>query len=358
MAAWVPLALDGSAASLGTLGRWLTEPSDIITAPSEAAVSSSDALVHCFPRNWPAVFKQNATLKALVNGQLHGVRCRAIAVPPAGPDASIGKAVAVSLAPFHSFSNAERITVALPEWKIVKGFAVFEVLSETAGSSFVAIRHWWNVSPSGAWLDLSPSLVPSCTAGKILLVESRHGEKPESPLRGSGQAFAISLAQRFAGHAAVDVDLPKVHNVEANAEQPASKLEDPTDPEVIRSGAPPPPVLGDAPLPPPLLPVEQATSTGHETIDKPAPTGHHTVDADGTAAACRMLSQGEAGAANAHDSSDAAGEGRPAGQESPVVSAVEQEEGEAGYSDALAALEARQVLNLSSHSPPPAQCHL
>ena len=195
----VPLSLEGTPASIGALGRWLCESDDVIATEGESLVLSTAALNLGFPRDWPAVFKQSAALRRLVNVVLKGTRCRAISHPPCGSDADIGAVHASGAQPMHSFSNAERLCVALPSWKLVKGFAVFERLDAQAGTSFVAIRHWWNMSPSGTWLDFTPVLAPACCAGKLLLIESTLGEKPEAPLRGSGQEFAIALADRLAG---------------------------------------------------------------------------------------------------------------------------------------------------------------
>lgn len=197
----VPLALDNHVASVGTRGRWLSDPADVVATDGQL-VQQASALHLGFPRAWPAVFKQSHILRELVNAKLQGKRCRAIAVPPSGADAMIGAAHAAGLQPLHSFSNAERLTTALPEWQLVKGFAVFERLDAPAGAAFVAVRHWWVSSPAGTWLDFTPSLVPSCTTGKLLLVESARGEKSEAPLRGEGQVFAIALGERLAGHVA------------------------------------------------------------------------------------------------------------------------------------------------------------
>ena len=55
--------LDGANARVGALGRWL-EPDDLIdTAPGTPIGSLA------FPRDWPSVFKTNATLKQLVNDE-------------------------------------------------------------------------------------------------------------------------------------------------------------------------------------------------------------------------------------------------------------------------------------------------
>ena len=81
-----------------------------------------------FPSNWPAVFKESAVLKGLINkSKLKGVRCRAIS-PSAAPTAAARTAAAAAnleLHPLHSFSNASRLFEALG-YGIVKGFMVLE----------------------------------------------------------------------------------------------------------------------------------------------------------------------------------------------------------------------------------------
>ena len=268
----LPLSLAGVPASIGTLGRWLTDPEDVVATDGVALVQQAAALHLGFPRNWPAVF-QSAALHNLVNNQLNGRRCRAIAMPPSGTDATAG-AAAASSQPLHSFSNAERLTVALPEWQLVKGFAVFERLDAPVGSSFVAIRHWWNESPAGTWLDFTPALVPSCTAGRLLLVMCASGDKPEAPLRGVGQAFAITLGERLAGR---DAKLGKAGD-EALQPPAGSVVEEHAKVEVEQ------PVMTEeqaaritvAPHPPPCAPVllpapSSAAAAGVEVSSAPRP---------------------------------------------------------------------------------------
>ena len=206
----VLLGLDGAPARLGALGRWLCDPDDFFTAGEPASgstVTASDPATGstvtaeslAFPRDWPAVFKQSALLKGLVNKQLKGVRVRAIASPPTGTDGATALAAPLRLMDaLHSFANASQLEVALPGWRIVKGFIVFEVADAPAGAGFVALRHWWNVAPSGAWIDVTPPLSPAEEgggAGKRLLVESSLGEKAEAPLTTAQQAVAAAFVR-------------------------------------------------------------------------------------------------------------------------------------------------------------------
>ena len=200
----LPLGLDDAPAPLHTLGRWL-DASDIIGQQLRPAVHVG------FPRNWPAVFKQSPTLKALVNGELKGVRCRAIAIPPLGEDAIAATeavaAASIKLHAFHAFSNAAKLVAALPAWQLIKGFILYERLDEPPATSFVAVRHWWVQSPGGTWLDLTPPMTSNGTRTDgaadthALLVESPLGEKPEAPLSTTQQDFAVGLAARLRGEA-------------------------------------------------------------------------------------------------------------------------------------------------------------
>ena len=191
-----PLALDGTVARVGVLGRWLCEPTDVISAPAADAADASPLLLS-FPRDWPEAFKSIKLLRSLINRTLKGTRCRAVATPPTGTDGAAALAAAVKARPLHSFVNAQQLAAALDGWGVVKGFVVLERSDAPAGTSFVAIRHWWNVAPSGGWVDLSP-LTP-CGGGRRLLVESAGGEKEEAALTHAGLDFALRLTERLAG---------------------------------------------------------------------------------------------------------------------------------------------------------------
>ena len=196
---WQPLLADGSAAAAGASGRWLTEGSDLVGTDAEARVAlwSADRLPLAFPRDWPAVFKQNATLKAMLNKKmLCGVRCRA-ADPPSEADVAAATAAGVSLRPLHSFDNAEAVAARLG-WQVVKGFVVLERADRTAGESFVALRHWWNArSEGGAWVDLTPCQWSADGHARVVLVESLLGEKQPALLTTASRDFAMALAARL-----------------------------------------------------------------------------------------------------------------------------------------------------------------
>ena len=196
---WEPLLADGSAAAAGSSGRWLTEGSDLVGTDAEARVAlwSADRLPLAFPRDWPAVFKNNATLKAMLNKKmLCGVRCRAVD-PPSEADEAAASAAGVPLRPLHSFDNAEAVAAKLG-WQVIKGFVVLERTDRAAGESFVALRHWWNArSEGGAWVDLTPCVWSADGRARVVLVESLLGEKQPTLLTAASRDFAMTLAARL-----------------------------------------------------------------------------------------------------------------------------------------------------------------
>lgn len=180
-----PLLADGRAAKLGAVGRWLGGD-DLVAAEAGAA---ADLHACAFPRNWPAAFKERA-LKSLVK-RLGGQRCRAVDPPSAAVAAS---ARCVTLHALHGFANATAVSEVLG-WSVVKGFLVLE-RSDAAPGSYVALRHWWNATADGAWVDLTPRLAPSAAEPRSLLVESGLGDKPEAALTADGRDAFVALGSR------------------------------------------------------------------------------------------------------------------------------------------------------------------
>ena len=210
--------------------RLLDSESDLISTSPEGKTDALTAisLPLAFPRNWPSVFKESVALKTLVNKKnLNGVRCRAVELTTDAMEAARSAATKakVELHPLHSFDNATRLSAALG-WTVVKGFIVLEsglgiatetpkpgqrsiaVTKPTVGTAFLAMRHWWNATSDGMWVDLTPPvdetwLEPYCIdtdLQRVLLVESALGEK-EAPPEGITPArrdFAIALARRLA----------------------------------------------------------------------------------------------------------------------------------------------------------------
>ena len=139
--------------------EWLTA-ADVL-ASDEAAVelvTSGASAQLCFPSDWPRVFSTSKPLRALVNGTLRGVRCRAVAVDASG-----------EREPASSFQRAAQLA-ASSDATLVKGFVVYELADGPRGCAFVAIRRWWNAAPGGAWFDAARPLVPG--GRQLLLVES------------------------------------------------------------------------------------------------------------------------------------------------------------------------------------------
>ena len=64
-----------------------------------------------FPRGWPAIFKESAALRTLVNKKLRGTRCRAVD-PPAEVDKKAARALSFETAQFP-FVLAPRETVGV-----------------------------------------------------------------------------------------------------------------------------------------------------------------------------------------------------------------------------------------------------
>ena len=206
-----PKQPDGTVAPTGATGLWLAEAADLVAtdADTRTALWTADSLALCFPRGWPAVFKQSAVLSKLVNkSMLKGVRCRAIdrAQEPVAAAREAATARGVKLHALHSFSNALAVSEALG-FAVVKGFQAMECADGAAGASFVALRHWWNIDASGAWIDLTPPLALSLAADgsteyRTLLVETPLGDKAPSELTPARQQFASALADRLAKGAA------------------------------------------------------------------------------------------------------------------------------------------------------------
>ena len=158
------------------------------------------------------MFKESVALRTLVNKKLRGTRCRAIN-PVSESDKKATRAL--SLRPLHSFQNASAVAEVLG-WRLVKGFLVLQRLTEdeleaeqqerkgqrTAtpmAERFVAVRHWWNARDDGAWVDLTPPILPPLPGGdaRALLVESERGEKDAAPLSEERRAVAVAIGERI-----------------------------------------------------------------------------------------------------------------------------------------------------------------
>ena len=193
----------------------LTEE-DVLATDDAAreAVLGAHLLTLAFPRGWPAVFRENARLKAFVGKkQLGGSRCRAVE-PPGSSDVAAATATGLNLSPLRSFAIADGLCASMG-WPVVKGFLALELLSSEVeisaglsdvrelepGSSFVALRHWWNCKPDGSWIDLTPPLMPHAADARALLVESAKGVKEVLAATAASERFGADLLERLAGGA-------------------------------------------------------------------------------------------------------------------------------------------------------------
>lgn len=197
-----------------------------------------------FPRGWPDVFKTCAPLKRILGTTgLRGTRCRVLG-PPAPTELAAAVAAGAGPLSLRSFDNASRLAEAIVGYRVIKGFVVFERLNARtadsagkvplesedvtlpdAGRVFVAVRHWWNCSLDGTWIDLTPPLVPASVSERRLLVESPLGEK--EPLRPSHAALAAADALARALAAAGDgamADAPCAATAEAVSAAAAGRV--------------------------------------------------------------------------------------------------------------------------------------
>ena len=200
MQSWEPLGSSGTARER-ECGRWATL-ADVVMSEGSTP-TSIDALPSLlpFPRNWPAAFQSSPTLKRLVNKKLKGKRCRAVGAPTPEQQTALSRTV---LHPLHSCRNAMRLAERLG-WTVVKGFVIFEYAGTAPGTGYLALRHWWNTSESGAWIDATPPplALPRVSRegdveSRVLLVESELGEWPEAALTPTRLAEAVAFSEAMA----------------------------------------------------------------------------------------------------------------------------------------------------------------
>ena len=164
---------------------------------------------------------------------LQAASCRIVTV---AADLELG--VDVDLPPLQSFSNALRAQAVNPSWSIVKGWQLWHC---SGGGGFIAIRHWWNRTAAGKWVDVTAPLAPD--ADRALLCEAASGEREmTSSVTKSQHAFLTTLLRTVDpclierlpravgveahGHAAVDV-----------SETPASSLPSSLPSSLLPSGS-------------------------------------------------------------------------------------------------------------------------
>lgn len=187
---------DGAEAIIGeSSGYWLDNSDFLFTDAARMDAGYLSALG--FPRNWPAAYTENTTLKALLGkrGKLAAKRVAVAGVPTREERAQLPELV---LWPLQSFANAERTAERGAGVGVVRGWAIFERLDRPVGAAFVAERYWWNVLPGGRWVDLTPRPEAWDT---LLLAEAAHGAPKDRTLLTAAQAElgARLLERRFPG---------------------------------------------------------------------------------------------------------------------------------------------------------------
>ena len=120
------------------------------------------------PSNWPNCFKDDEELRKFLGKRgLQSRRCRLIA--SVLPEDVAAQAASIKLHPKDSFENAMLIKHTLG-WEVVKGFGVFGV--DGRPSKFVGLKRWWNCTPSGTWVDLTPQKPAVSTEVGAVMAES------------------------------------------------------------------------------------------------------------------------------------------------------------------------------------------
>mmetsp|Transcript_158119 Transcript_158119/g.291670 ORF Transcript_158119/g.291670 Transcript_158119/m.291670 type:complete len:1057 (-) Transcript_158119:452-3622(-) len=215
---------DGRQAIIGeSSGYWLNDDDFVSTA--------SDFSVRClgtlgFPRDWPACYSQNKTLKLLVGkkGRCAPKRVAVVAVPSAEDRAAVP--ADLSFQPLQSFANAERAE-KVAGMSVIRGWIVFEQLDRPAGATFVAERYWWNALPDGKWVDFTPR--PEAWP-EVLLAEAAGASKSRARLTDAEAELAAKLLrQRFS----ISVDL-SLARAPKQAPTPAS----PSSPPATKAARP------------------------------------------------------------------------------------------------------------------------
>ena len=141
------------------------------------------------PERWPTCFQENKALRSFLGKTgLKSRRVRLVTPATAAVPAN------VVLDPSDSFENATRLRSVL-EWEVVRGFQVFGVAGQP--DAFVAQKRWWNSTPEGTWVDLTPSAA-TCVAAGVVMAESDLAEKRDysasAIVRSSDAAAAAATA--------------------------------------------------------------------------------------------------------------------------------------------------------------------
>ena len=184
----------GSVAVVGVSEAYWLCNDDFVS--SDGALSDVDALKGLgFPRDWPQVYTGNDALKSLLGkrGRIPAKRV-AVAGPPT-PDQLSKLPKGLHFVPLHSFGNAEMLAKHAG-LGVVQGWAVFERLDKPKGATFIAERYWWNSSPEGTWIDLTPR--PEAWQQLLLVEPVEQGKAKKKTVLGEDVSKLLSqlLAQR------------------------------------------------------------------------------------------------------------------------------------------------------------------
>jgi len=182
---------DGQPASMGSSEGFWPEVSDYVTTVDQRFGRTG------FPRNWPEAYTSSKALRRLLGKKgLKGNMSKTVDVLSKSDLRMELPELAQSLKPGseQSFQNALEVERARG-WRVVKGFAVYDLHDCPEGQSYVAHKHWWNAQGDGTWVDYTPAEPGSLTASVLvrLLVESELGAKASKVLDYGAHATALSL---------------------------------------------------------------------------------------------------------------------------------------------------------------------
>lgn len=180
---------EGQVAGPGQLGFWL-DASDFVVIGEDHAEDVSEVGPHCFPRDWPDVYEESNTLRALLKskGPCAAKRVSVVPRPELRTDGLDGLEVRF----LQSCSNAEKAREVDQQLKVVEGWAIYDLLDDVTGAAFLAERYWWNETDDGTWVDYSPRPENMET---MLLAEAMFpaGPKQASPLTAEQEAIGNHL---------------------------------------------------------------------------------------------------------------------------------------------------------------------
>ena len=177
---------EGQVASAGSLGCWL-DGSDFVVMGEDHPEDVAEIGPHCFPRDWPDVYDESRSLRALLTARGPCAAKRVSVVPP--PDVPLD---GLEVRFLQTFANAE-MAREMAQLKVVEGWAIYDLLDDVTGAAFLAERYWWNETEDGTWVDYSPR--PE-NMEQMLLAEAMFpaGPKQASALTEEGEAIGNHLS--------------------------------------------------------------------------------------------------------------------------------------------------------------------